>query len=200
MWVQVHVETKLGSWKSLRGRVCYEVDMRTPLAAFVFVLAIGACHAASRDPETATVVLPPPKDPPTTVALAEAGAAIVPDGCANARTTGTWSADATHVFVMRTFLDDAFANGEVASSARVVPQIDADGGIAGMRLFGVRAGAFLDRLQFRNGDTVSTVNGQPLTSPESALEAYSAARSAHTIVVGVTRSGAHVDLTLQVCE
>ena len=200
MWVQVHVETKLDRWKSLRGHVCYEVDMRTPLAALTFVLAVGACHAASREPEAATVVLPPPKDPQPTVAVAEPGAAIVSDGCARARETGTWSADATHVYVMRTFLDDAFANGDVASSARIVPQIDADGGIAGMRLYGVRAGAFLDRLQFRNGDTVSTVNGRPLTSAESALEAYGAARSAHTIVVGLTRSGAHVDETIEVCE
>lgn len=200
MWVEVPVETKLGCWKSLRGAVWYEVNMRTPIAALLLVVAAAACHAASREPETSTVQLPPPKDPPPTVALAEAGASIGSDACARAVETGTWVADATHVFVMRTFLDDAFANGAVASSARVLPQIDADGGIAGMRLFGVKPGAFLDRIQLRNGDTVSTVNGQPLTSPESALEAYSAVRNAHTIVVGLTRSGAHVDQTIEVCE
>jgi S1-C subfamily serine protease len=56
-----------------------------------------------------------------------------------------------------------------------------------MRLSGLRSDSPLSTMGLRNGDEVSHVNGMSLASPESALEAYAAARTAPKLRVELVR-------------
>ena len=76
----------------------------------------------------------------------------------------------------------------LASSARIVPNFR-DGKAVGFRLFGVRPGSYFARLGFENGDTVLTLNGLDIGSPEKALDAYAKIRSAAAVTVEIERRG-----------
>jgi general secretion pathway protein C len=78
---------------------------------------------------------------------------------------------------------------ELMRCARVVPEQDEHGKITGVRLFGIRPGSLMAALGFENGDTLHTVNGFDMTSPDRALEAYSKLRSASDLSVGISRKG-----------
>ena len=60
---------------------------------------------------------------------------------------------------------------------RLIP-IRKDGAIAGIKLDRVRAGGMFDLSGLRSGDVVRSINGLELTSPERALEIYTALRDA----------------------
>jgi general secretion pathway protein C len=47
----------------------------------------------------------------------------------------------------------------------------------------------MSALGFQNGDTVRRINGQPLTSPDGALEAFTRARDAGRVEVELERGG-----------
>lgn len=82
--------------------------------------------------------------------------------------------------------------------ARVVPELGGDAGVAGLRVFGVRAGGVLARLGLENGDRVERVMGKSVATPEQALEAYAAMRGAKAIEIEVTRRGAPMKLMVRV--
>ena len=80
------------------------------------------------------------------------------------------------------------------TSARILPH-QTDGQVDGLRLYGIRRQSVLAALGFQNGDTVTTINGRDVSSPEAALEAYSELRAAARIEVVVQRRGAPITLT-----
>jgi hypothetical protein len=67
----------------------------------------------------------------------------------------------------------------------------------GVTLRGIKPGDVMSALGFRNGDMLIAVAGRPVYSPEKALEAYAAVRSAAKVVVRIKRGGAPVDLTFR---
>ena len=83
----------------------------------------------------------------------------------------------------------------LATSMRIVPAFR-DGRAEGFKLFGIRPESLPALLGFRNGDLVLKVNGRALSSPESALEAYSALRSEKTFAVELERNGAPMTLRI----
>lgn len=163
------------------------------------VLVVLGCGGAAAHP-TDVVVLPPPKDPPPTVTLADAGGPVEVDHCNAASVDGVTRVSATEIWVTRAFLEDAFATGNVGSSARIVPVTSADGGIAGLRMYGIRAGGTIERLGFLDGDELHTINGLSLTGVDSALAAYNSIRDAKIIVVGLTRRGVAVEHVIHICD
>jgi hypothetical protein len=84
-------------------------------------------------------------------------------------------------------------------SARVVPALH-DGRVTGLRLLAMRAGSPLAQLGFENGDEVRSVNGLELTTPDKALEAYAAVRSAPELRVELMRRGRPLRLILEILE
>ena len=67
---------------------------------------------------------------------------------------------------------------------------ESENGIAiGVKLHGIRSNSLLGKLGLQNGDLLRTVNGFDLSSPDTALEAYSRLRSASQLSVAVTRRG-----------
>lgn len=74
---------------------------------------------------------------------------------------------------------------ELMGSLRVVPAHGPEG--SGFHLFGVRSGTLLDLLGIRNGDTIASINGLRLGTPEQALEAFARLRVAPSLHVALVR-------------
>ena len=93
----------------------------------------------------------------------------------------------TQFTIQRSLVDRALANqGSLMRTARVIPH-EEDGRVVGVKLYGIRRNSLLGRLGIRNGDMLRTINGFDMTSPDSALEAYSRLRSADKLALAVKR-------------
>ncbi len=89
--------------------------------------------------------------------------------------------------IQRSIVDKVLANqGSLMKTARVIPH-EEDGRVVGVRLYGIRRNSLLGRLGIRNGDMLRTINGFDMTSPDSALEAYTRLRSADKLTLAVKR-------------
>jgi general secretion pathway protein C len=89
--------------------------------------------------------------------------------------------------IQRSLVDKVLANqGSLMKTARVIPH-EEDGRVAGVKLYGIRRNSLLGRLGVRNGDMLRTINGFDMTSPDSALEAYSSLRNANKLTLAVKR-------------
>ena len=53
---------------------------------------------------------------------------------------------------------------QLATQMRLVPHMGSDGEIDGMKMFGIRRDSLPLQLGFRNGDTILTINDEPITS------------------------------------
>jgi type II secretory pathway component PulC len=82
-------------------------------------------------------------------------------------------------------------------SARIVPVVEA-GRAVGFRLFAIRPSSLLHLLGMRNGDLVRRIGGYDISSPDKALEAYTALRKASQIPVELTRSGKPLTFTYEI--
>ncbi len=93
----------------------------------------------------------------------------------------------TQFTIQRSLVDKALANqGSLMKTARVIPH-EEDGRVTGVKLYGIRRNSLLGRLGIRNGDMLRTINGFDMTSPDTALEAYSRLRSADKLSLAVKR-------------
>jgi general secretion pathway protein C len=89
--------------------------------------------------------------------------------------------------IQRSLVDKALANqGSLMKAARVIPH-DENGRVVGVKLYGIRRTSLLGRLGVRNGDMLRTINGFDMTSPDTALEAYSVLRTADKLTLAVKR-------------
>jgi len=89
--------------------------------------------------------------------------------------------------IQRSLVDKVLANqGSLMKSARVIPH-EEDGRVVGVKLYGIRRTSLLGRLGVRNGDMLRTINGFDMTSPDTALEAYSRLRTADKLTLAIKR-------------
>ncbi len=79
------------------------------------------------------------------------------------------------------------------NQARVVPE-SKNGKLIGIRLFGIRSDSLLAALGLENGDCLESIDGLPIGSPENALEAYAAMRTATRVEIVVNRKETPVTL------
>jgi general secretion pathway protein C len=101
----------------------------------------------------------------------------------------------TRFNIQRSLVDKVLANqGAIMKTARVIPH-EEDGRVVGVRLYGIRRTSLLGRLGIRNGDMLRTINGFDMTSPDSALEAYTRLRSADKLTLAVKRQ--NKDMTIE---
>lgn len=95
----------------------------------------------------------------------------------------------TEYELSRASLDSLLENpANLARAARVVPQLR-DGKTVGMKLFGIRAKSPLSSLGLKNGDLVTHVQGQAISSPDEALKAYSSLKKTNTVELTIERKG-----------
>jgi len=79
--------------------------------------------------------------------------------------------------------------GMAARGARIVPSVR-NGKPNGIKLYAIRPSSIYAKLGLRNGDTISSINGFPIsTSPDKALELYTKLKSSSNIALNVTHRG-----------
>ena len=103
-----------------------------------------------------------------------------------------------HCVVRRALIDKWLADSDgLARSVRIVPSL-VDGKPDGFKLYAMRPHSILTTLGFKNGDTLQTINGYELTSPENALLAYTQLRNADEFAVRIVRHGEPLTLTYEI--
>ncbi len=103
-----------------------------------------------------------------------------------------------HCIVERALVDQWLADTDrLAREVRIVPSL-VDGKPDGFKLYAMRPHSVLTTLGFRNGDTLETINGYELTSPENALVAYMQLRNATEFAVRIVRHGEPLTLTYEI--
>lgn len=95
----------------------------------------------------------------------------------------------TNFGVARSLVDKLIENqAELMRTARIIPH-EEGGRTVGVKLYGIRRNSLLGRLGLQNGDMLRTINGYDMSSPDSALEAYSRLREANNLSVSIVRRG-----------
>lgn len=87
---------------------------------------------------------------------------------------------------VKCLLSAAGTSTRLTPNLRLVPAVE-NGSPIGFRLFGIRPGSLPGRLGLRNGDTLRSVNGLPLTGEDSIAAAYHRIRTASYIFLNVER-------------
>lgn len=97
--------------------------------------------------------------------------------------------DEFHYELPRSTIDSLLANpSALARAARVVPAMR-NGQPDGFKIYAVRPSSVYAALGLANGDTIQSVNGYPLTTPDKALEVYTKVRDANELVLELMRRG-----------
>ncbi len=95
----------------------------------------------------------------------------------------------TEFTVQRSLVDQILENqGELMRTARIIPH-EEGGRVVGVKMYGIRRNSLLGRLGLQNGDMLRTINGFDMSSPDSALEAYTRLRSADHLTLSIVRRG-----------
>jgi general secretion pathway protein C len=81
----------------------------------------------------------------------------------------------------------------LATAARFVPSIK-DGKANGFKLYAIRPNSIFAKIGLQNGDTIKSINGMDMSSPDKALEAYTKLRSASHLGVAVERHNETITL------
>jgi len=145
----------------------------------------GACQLLMFEEEEGALARAPVKAPaPTVTNPADARSAGLSE---KELTDGIEKISDTKFNIQRSLVDKVLANqGSLMKTARVIPH-EENGRVAGVKLYGIRRNSLLGRLGVRNGDMLRTINGFDMTSPDTALEAYSRLRSADKLTLAVQR-------------
>jgi len=103
-----------------------------------------------------------------------------------------------HCVVERALVDRLLADPEsIIAGARVIPAVGG-GEIIGFKVYAILPQSLWARLGVANGDTIQTINGFELTSPEKALEAYTRLRSAAQLTVRIVRREQPLTFTYEI--
>ncbi len=95
----------------------------------------------------------------------------------------------TNYSVSRALLDKVLsAQAELMRAARVIPY-EENGRVVGVKVYGIRRAALLGKLGIQNGDVLRTINGFDLSSPDTALEAYTKLREMDHFSIAMVRRG-----------
>ncbi len=95
----------------------------------------------------------------------------------------------TNYNLSRSMLNKVLDNaGKIIGIAAVSPKME-DGQSVGMEIRGVRPGTLLTKLGIQNGDILEGINGQSLSNPDAALEAYTTLRTADKFNLSIRRDG-----------
>jgi general secretion pathway protein C len=111
---------------------------------------------------------------------------------------GIRCAEAGRCTIERTLIDKLLANtNSLAATVRIVPSM-VDNKPEGFKVYAIRPGSVWARIGLLNGDTIQTINGFDVSSPENALLAYTQLRDANELAVRIVRRGAAQTLEYQI--
>jgi general secretion pathway protein C len=111
---------------------------------------------------------------------------------------GVKKVDDTNFEIDRDVVNKVLANpASVARGARIVPSIK-NGKANGFKLYAIRPSSVYAKIGLMNGDTIHSVNGFELTTPDKALEVYTKVRNSNSLSVTATRRGKPVTLNYSI--
>jgi general secretion pathway protein C len=111
---------------------------------------------------------------------------------------GVKKVDETSFEIDKKVVDKILENPmSVARGARIVPSIK-NGKANGFKLYAIRPSSVYAKIGLRNGDTIHSINGFDLTSPDKALEVYTKVREARNLSVNATRRGKPISLSYSI--
>jgi general secretion pathway protein C len=95
--------------------------------------------------------------------------------------------------VDRSLVEKIMSNPAAIRGARIVPSIK-DGKPNGFKLYAIRPSSAFAKIGLQNGDTIHSINGFELNSPDQALKVYTKLREATNLSVSLTRRGKSVTM------
>jgi len=111
---------------------------------------------------------------------------------------GIESIDASHFRIERTLRDRLLENHlELMKTLRGGPDL-VDGKVVGLRLMAAPLGSVPAALGLRAGDSLRSINGYSLASPEQMLEAFAKLRTAPFLEIQYVRAGQSLGMRLEV--
>ena len=146
------------------------------------------CQIAMFAPPPSAV---PPPEPPAAAPAGDEKPPPAPKSSISEEelNTGITQVSDTKYNVSRTLLDKVLgAQSELMRAARVIP-FEENGRTVGVKVYGIRRAALLGKLGIQNGDVLRTINGFDLSSPDSALEAYTKLREMDQFSIAMIRRG-----------
>jgi general secretion pathway protein C len=145
------------------------------------------------------IAAPPPPPPMTpTVAPPVPGVAAAEGDISADVDKGVHKIDDTHYDVDRALVDKILLDpSQIMRSARIVPSIK-DGKANGFKMYAIRPNSVYAKIGMQNGDTIQSINGFEITSPDKALEVYTKVKSANSLSVQITRRGQPVSMDYQI--
>jgi general secretion pathway protein C len=155
------------------------VDFRNKTSSRLERVELGGTSA----PPAVAVAAPPPTPPPAS----EPGN---PEAeLASAVDKGVKRVDDTHYEIDRALVDKILGDpSTVMRQARIVPSI-VNGKPNGFKMYAIRPNSVFAKIGMQNGDTISSINGFDMTSPDKALEVYTKVRSASALSISLVRRG-----------
>jgi general secretion pathway protein C len=159
------------------------VDFKNKATGRVERVELGG--TAAPPPAVAAAAPPPPS--PAEPANPEAELASAVD-------KGVKRIDDSHYEIDRALVDKILGDpATVMRQARIVPSI-INGKPNGFKMYAIRPNSVFAKIGMQNGDTISSINGFDMTSPDKALEVYTKVRSASNLSVSLVRRGQPVSM------
>lgn len=98
----------------------------------------------------------------------------------------------------RSVVDKILANPTIVGrGARIVPAVK-NGKPNGFKLYAIRPSSVYAKIGLMNGDTIHSINGLSLTTPDRALEVYTKLRDTRKMRVELTRRGKSIALNYEI--
>jgi general secretion pathway protein C len=93
--------------------------------------------------------------------------------------------------IKRTDLDGLTQNlGSILQQARMEPVFSPDGiSVEGFKFASIQPGSPFEKMGFKVGDMIKSVNGEPVNSPTKAMEMYNLLKASSNVQLGVDRDG-----------
>lgn len=92
--------------------------------------------------------------------------------------------------IKRTDLENLTSNlSSILQQARMEPRSGPDGQVDGFCFVSIQPNTIYEKLGFRNGDCIKSVNGEMVNSPGKAMELYQLLKQASFVQLGVERGG-----------
>lgn len=106
--------------------------------------------------------------------------------------------DFTSCTVDKAFVEKLLAKpAQLTKQARIVPAVR-DGETKGYKFYGIRPGSLPKLLGMKNGDLLTSVNGQQLESLDQAMDLYTKLRRASHLSVTIERKGKQVQKEIDI--
>ena len=171
--------------QSVDGREIVEVRYHTVVMRQGGSLCQIAMFSEGEETARPAVAVAPTAPTPARPARPEREGAISND----AMESGITRVSDTNFNIQRSLVDSVLENqAALLSAARIIPH-EENGRTVGVKMYGIRRNSLLGRLGVQNGDMLRTINGYDMSSPDSALEAYTRLRTADHLTLNVVRRG-----------